>query len=405
VDTNEHPCVAVKELKRVPGCKNDSEFREIAEAEASALEKIRELKHQHLIRAIAYYTQGKKHYVMFPWARHGNLRDFWKKDPPLLNRTYLKWCFTQLAGLSNAIEKLHQSDSERSMRHGDLKPENILCFDDATKPGDGTHVSCILVIADVGLAKGHDKMTEMRTKATRTNSGTIMYEPPETELDPTAPRSRRYDIWSIGCIYVEFIIWLLYGAKQLAYFREDLSEIGVNTRFYIVENKTARLNGVVQKWVDWIQKDPRCPEDTAIRRLIEIVVTRLLVTDVSRSLSKPSRSYSVLHEANVKSGLGFAPTNPSIVRTSTNTSASGSNNDSPPLTTRASAKEMDSAMQEIFNDANNGNIEWMVYSADSPQGARQFGDRLDPTGAHGTVRRDSKDPEVRSLSPRQTANC
>src|SRR5688572_8290946 len=125
---HENPCVAIKELKQMS--LSDEEFKTIAAAEAETLEMLRNLNHPHLIKAIAYYIKGEKHFVMFPWARGGNLRDFWRNDPPTLGPRYLEWVFTQLVGLTEAMVKLHRSQSEKHWRHGDLKPENILCFED-----------------------------------------------------------------------------------------------------------------------------------------------------------------------------------------------------------------------------------------------------------------------------------
>lgn len=393
---DEHPSVAIKELKTMGV--DVGTFKAIAEKEARALERIRELDHPHLIKAIAYYTKRDRHYVMFPWAKLGNLRDFWKKDPAKLSGGYLQWAFRQLSGLAEAIGKLHHSDTDESWRHGDLKPENILCFEHDSKD----HDPCILVIADVGLTQVHEKMTEMRKEATRTNQGTVMYEPPEAELQPTEPRSRRYDIWSMGCIYLEFVIWLLYGAKGLNQFRSDLCAAGGTTRFYVVEEiqnshmKTARLNNVAQKWIDWIKKDTRCPENTAVRRLIELVVSKLLVAGLSRANSFPRRD-SVLHEGDSSEypdldGLR----RPSIVRTST-TSTHVDGFETPDHKIRATANEMDEEIKKIIHNtcsSTRSPIDWMVWSEAKHEGPRRYGDHLDPYDIDATMR-DDPNPEVR----------
>ncbi|KAF2704368.1 hypothetical protein K504DRAFT_390780 [Pleomassaria siparia CBS 279.74] len=375
-DPNEHPSVAVKELRRMS--LNDQEFDAVAEAEVNALEMIRELNHPHLIKAIAYYTKGKKHYILFPWAGRGNLREFWKEEPRKLNPQYLKWVFTQLCGLASAIERLHHFHKERPTRHGDLKPENVLCFPHKDKQGDAHEGSCILVIADVGLAKSHDEATKFRKDATRTKSGTITYEPPETELQPDLPRSRRYDVWSLGCIYLEFVIWLLYGALELDHFRKDLS-LGGDTRFYVlVQNqdtrtKTARLNNVVQKWIDWIRKDPRCPKKTALRNLVELVVTRLLVPDVRDAPSLvPRRTLATIDSSD--------PSTPTFnLRPPTFIGKLGPRDGS---ISRASAEEMNEEMKSIFEDATSltsKRLKWMIWDAPTQQGPRNYGNLLDPS--------------------------
>jgi serine/threonine protein kinase len=376
---------------------SNEEFENVACAEVAILEMIRNLNHAHLIKAIAYYKKGTKHCVIFPWARHGNLRDFWRKEPPELSQRYLSWVFTQLCGLAGAIERLHHSHQEQATRHGDLKPENILCFDTKDDSSDEQD-ECILVIADVGLSKCHDKLTELRNDATRTSSGTIMYEPPETELQPREPRSRRYDVWSLGCIYLEFIVWLLYGAQELAHFRQDLSVMGKNTRFYTIEEtngtqgKVARLNIVVEKWINWIRKDPRCPEGTAVRSLVELVVMRMLIADVScvpRSISCRTFPISRMDSAPISPD----PSTPSFnFRPPTIVGNFEPNND---LSTRsrATAREVYNQMKMIsgkVTSTTDKRFGWMIWGLPPQQGPRQYGNLLDPSD-----RRNAKDAEVR----------
>lgn len=167
-----HPRVAIKELRKMS--MTDDAFETMARTEADTLEMLRRLNHDHLIKAIAYYTIESKHFVMFPWADYGNLRDFWKNNPPRLDYNCLRWAFTQLLGLADAIKALHHQEKKRHWRHGDLKPENILCFK-GTESRPGT---CTMVIADVGLSKDHVLATEKRFDPTGTTCGTLMYEAP-----------------------------------------------------------------------------------------------------------------------------------------------------------------------------------------------------------------------------------
>ncbi|KAE9574086.1 hypothetical protein CGMCC3_g9892 [Colletotrichum fructicola] len=283
LDRNGHPLVAVKSLKSVN--MNDQEYRDAAETEADVLEMIRDLEHPHLIKAIAYYTRDDQYYIVFPWAGGGNLRDYWGGEPPReLDAEYIGWVVGQLCGLAGAMERLHSS-SKGTCRHGDLKPENILCFEDRGRADP--FAQPFLVIADVGLAKVHTLATEMRNEATRTKNGTVMYEPPEAilQLEKNQPRSRRYDTWSMGCIYFEFLIWVLYGKSELVRFGEDITHRENRSRqfFEVVGSGAvgaAKIKPSVQKWVDWMRKDPRCPRNTAVREILELICTRLLVIEV-----------------------------------------------------------------------------------------------------------------------------
>lgn len=384
-DENPHPRVAIKELKK--GLLTDDEFKRIAHSEANTLEMLRDLNHDHLIKAIAYYTQGSKHFVMFPWADHGNLRDFWKQDPPRLDYECLTWAFTQLLGLADAIKALHHPGPERHWRHGDLKPENILCFKSA-KPRPGT---CTMVIADVGLSKNHIMATENRLGPTGTTSGTLMYEAPEARLRPDEPRSRRYDVWSMGCIFLEFVIWLLDGAKELKSFQTELSSRG-NTNFYVIDysQQTARLNNIVMNRIGDIREDPRCANGTALHSFLDLITDELLVTNIAQ-LSAPTRRDSVLADSDTDPSSSRNPR--VMVRTATLSSEEADNST---LGVRAKAERMHSRMQNIFNDAVNGRLDWMKWdaAASARSQSRLYGKHLAATDAINDAGR-SRNPEVR----------
>lgn len=395
--TNEHPTIALKQF--VGGGLSDLEFREIVLNEVETLERLRDLNHPHLIRAIAYYTLGARHRVVFPWAGLGNLRDFWKIDPPQLDEQYLKWVLTQLCGLADGIARLHYSGEDYTMRHGDLKPENILCFQ-STEMVEAQEGPCILVIADVGLTKAHALATEMRQEATRTRSGTVMYEPPEADFESqrNIPMSRRYDIWSMGCVYLEFVIWLLYGAKELERFIDDLGE---DKRFYSRRDmvnspiKTPQLHMMVRKWVDWITDDAPCSENTALRHLVELIVSRLLVLDLGKAKNL-NRADSILYYPQAshspKETPSVDPIGPSIIRASTSSTYLEFADSS--FTQRATAEEMKEGLQQILRDAESSRIEWMNIDAPRMKGPGQFRHDLAPTNVGLVVPPRNTDYEV-----------
>jgi len=101
----------------------------------------------------------------------------------------------QFLGLANAIEQLQ----DKSCRHGDVKPDDIPRFKDETIIG-------LLKLGDMGLTKQHGVNTALRPDSTITKFGTPRYEAPEVDLHRDEPRSRLYDIWSLGCVFIELII-------------------------------------------------------------------------------------------------------------------------------------------------------------------------------------------------------
>lgn len=310
VDKDGNPHVAVKELTSAKYL-DWSKFKKLVENEASVLLHFGKQDHPHFIQTIARYSQGSRHFFIFPWAKGGNLRSFWKEQPSLgtasLNFNqkycieYIRWLFEQLLGLSGAIEKLHNPPDEPggSCRHGDLKPENILCFCSVVPEAGDLPTDIKLVIADAGHARIHEKATNLRGERTTTQAGTTTYTPPEVELEvrKNYPRSRRYDIWSIGCMYLEFLIWILYGIRGLETFHDDVKRAQPYT-FYRTDPDIS-LKPEVQGWIEEIKKDPRCTPimSTAVGRLIDLIEKRLLVVNLGDQPADATQFSPISEEA------------------------------------------------------------------------------------------------------------
>ncbi|KAK1496615.1 protein kinase [Colletotrichum tamarilloi] len=266
--------VAIKEI--LVNGQSSHESEKNYDHERDVLSEITDLRHNHIIQRIAAITRAEQRYLMFEWADGGNLREFWRKERNhLLTPDLVKQIITQIYGLADALDALHNYEGGGNYRHGDLKPENILRFRDKTFVG-------ILKIADMGLAKRHIYATASRMNATTTRYGTVRYEPPEVatnRLDKA--RSRRYDIWSMGCIILEFIIWLLYGYEALEEFDHSLNTSGFDCSFFKVKDvdgaRVAQVHPIVEQWMNSIAVDWQCGTSTAIGDLLKLVRNRLLV--------------------------------------------------------------------------------------------------------------------------------
>jgi serine/threonine protein kinase len=226
-----------------------------------------------LIKPVAAYQIREERCLIFPWADGGNLGNYWEnhgqKSPEIQS---LQWIVLQFVGLCSALEELHDSNC----RHGDLKPENILWFKGDNNMGT-------LQIADMGLARFHEKdaHTNVRQRNdmhTSTPSGTSRYEPPETDKDRTTKeaRSRQYDIWSMGCIVLELLIWLTYGYQAVEKFRN-------NTKYFWELQQQNRY--VVHPYVVSRMKimDTQLQENMAYKELLHLVRDRLLIVKVSET--------------------------------------------------------------------------------------------------------------------------
>jgi len=276
------------------------------------------------MKSIAAIRRGDSRYFMFPWAEE-SLLDYWNATPKQApSPELILEALNQLRGIADALDKLHNfrggssSDSEsyrdvqivvapsqmedstpridedeadvnayrnpmsqESIRHGDLKPENILRFLDG-KSAIGT-----LKLGDMGLAKRHVAATENR-RGTSMRYGTRRYEGPETTIAKQG-RSRLYDLWSMGCITFEFIIWLLYGNEALTEFWDQAEKQSKPAEFqYYKMQESGRgprpmVHPTVVRWMNHLQKhDPECRQSStsALKDLLAIVRDKLLVVDL-----------------------------------------------------------------------------------------------------------------------------
>jgi serine/threonine protein kinase len=361
--------VAVKELTAAQYL-NPKDFLDLAKNESAILTRFGTQSHPHLVRVIAYYIQGQRHFFVFPWAKEGNLRDFWRQTQNMyLNfnpndwKSFLKWFFEQLVGLSDAIKTLHhpKKNPDESCRHGDLKPENILCFSKAPKGLDALPTQVSLVIADAGLARVHEKATEFRLEKTTTSGGTTMYSPPESETNVEQARTRRYDIWSLGCLYLEYVIWLLYGNEALEKFR---NAIGSDKPYY--ENgPVVQIKDVVRASFKTIKNDPRCSpaSETALGRLVDLIENRFLVVKV---LVNRSDSFSQSTGPTVVNEPSEIANSPTLLLTRPTFPPLSDDNSGPQ---RADANEMYDEIQKIFDAAQNDTLNWMNWDGlETPTG-------------------------------------
>lgn len=256
-----------------------------------------EFHHQNIIEFIAAVTRGNgtrrdrgRRYLMFRWADGGNLREFWQNNrKPQVNALLVKDVVNQLWGLADALDKLHNyGGGGSSYRHGDVKPENILRV--RTKHAAESELDVgILKIADMGLAKHHTVVTEFRPP-TSMRYTTYRYEPPEviTDVSTNSGRSRRQDIWSLGCVTLELIIWLLYGADVLNEFNSKwvVGDQLEQSPYFEIEgkghNRTVKVHPAVDATMDALSRDQECraAEDTAMKDLLRIVRRKLLVVNL-----------------------------------------------------------------------------------------------------------------------------
>ncbi|KAL9562653.1 hypothetical protein ACKAV7_013217 [Fusarium commune] len=226
-------------IKRIKPSTSLHKARINPEDEATVLRKLKD-RHPYLISLLATYHHHDGYHFIFPWAE-ADLQGYWKMINPKpfgadRDRT-LKWLGIQCKGLADGLSSIHcypttsfslhgrftpPPDNPRIVgnvaenaihelfgRHGDMKPENILWFPE--RPSIPGTLGGILKITDFGFTEFSTKSeVDPARRGFIVNSPT--YRAPEIDISSdNGLIGPSYDIWALGCIYLEFLAWWLGG--------------------------------------------------------------------------------------------------------------------------------------------------------------------------------------------------
>lgn len=251
-----NPYFAIKKLRS----KDDEAFRR----EVRNLLRLHNAEHPNLVSLLATYKYRGYYHLVFPWA-DGDLRRLWQSTPnPSAGKDEMRWLAGQCASIASALRSVHAgaeswvhgAGDRKHMAmnkfgiHGDIKPENIFIFSKgqqkralamglpqmseegstSSSGGGGPSSACssrggspsssssvadefVMSIGDFGGGEFFDPSTNPDPL----RQITVAYRPPEydTKLRPV---SRSWDIWGLGCTYLEFVTWFLLGPSGLTEF-------------------------------------------------------------------------------------------------------------------------------------------------------------------------------------------
>lgn len=180
-------------------------------------------------------------------------------------------------------------------RHGDIKPENILWFD---QHKGNENLMGVLQIADFGLGRFHGRDSRSNRNPDTIN-GSPTYEPPECTL--RLPVSRKYDIWSLGCLYLEFITWLLEGFDEIDTFADARGQVNLETKinddnFFTIINDAEGSRGIVRpavnQWVSKLHAHKNC--SPLIHDLLDLTMKEMVVVE-SKNRATAGQLYQQLN--------------------------------------------------------------------------------------------------------------
>ncbi|KAI0892490.1 kinase-like protein [Annulohypoxylon nitens] len=296
-----------------------SSSKKVFEAEFEALKKVK--PHEHLVPVLAAFTHQNRYYMIFPWAEGGNLHDFFSdiREPDKKTHETDHWVIAQCYGLATALRHIHDisipldldfhligsvqdpfypnDEAKVFGRHGDIKPSNVLLF-----PHENSKFGT-LKICDFGLTIFHSEKSKS-TDRILAGEKPLTYSAPEITDDVGI--SRKLDIWCLGCLYLDFITWLLLGPKGVSKFNENrFNEHGSEKNwsddqfFKRIQIESAGSQPMIKESVInhilSLKSHHKC--NKYLERFLEIISVGMLITDYEQRIG------SDILESNLKSLL------------------------------------------------------------------------------------------------------
>ncbi|KAI0542768.1 kinase-like protein [Xylaria digitata] len=173
-------------------------------------------RHNRIVTVLAAFKHRERFHLIFPLATGGNLEELWKAFSASNTSWYsTRWLLSECLGIAEGLVAIHQPTITTGLGtqhhpvpqlHGDIKPRNILCFETA----EGGTKSYNLKISDFGVAH---KVYEGSSLEISRVAHTKTYRPPEYDTEDFVDLN--YDIWCLGCVYLEFITWAILGWSEV----------------------------------------------------------------------------------------------------------------------------------------------------------------------------------------------
>ena len=157
--------------------------------------------------------------MLFPWTELGDLKAIWKEhssprgDGPTGQQVShadlhsSQWILRECLGIASAVAYIHGLSPD-CLLHADIKAENILGFLDRG--------SITLKLADFGHSKVLDSASP--NASVQGMAHTKTYRAPEYDIQKTV--TTKFDVWSLGCLFLDFVTWDLMGWNEIGKFQQ-----------------------------------------------------------------------------------------------------------------------------------------------------------------------------------------
>lgn len=229
------------------------------------------LEHPNILPLLTSYTYNGIPNFLLPLAEGGDLEQLLNERRRPKDFAEDTRFYSALSGLTSALETLHDYKSgvlgtEMIGYHHDLKPKNVLVSE------------ARFVLSDFGLSKlktGEDSRTPFK-------KGQGHYLAPECEdLEDDYSKgvvSRASDVWCLGCIMLEVIVFMVGGTDAVAEFRQNRT---IKKGF--LTTKTFFCGKSINPEVERKMLELANCEDAVIRRAAALI-RQILVVDFRKRL-------------------------------------------------------------------------------------------------------------------------
>lgn len=281
---------------------------------------------KHLIQLLATFevidpysdTKCPTYYLLFDWAE-GNLPQFWKvKEKEYVgNKNHCLWMSQQFHEICLALQSVHNEREKTLMkfindnpevdssvgpnnvhdlygRHGDIKPDNFLWF----RPEKSSE---LLALSDFGLGRLHTQVSRSNQNP-KDIARTATYIAPEFDLKDGRV-SRASDIYSLGCVFLEYVTWFLLGYDSVINdFPNRRNDKDVypgweSDKFFMIQvdqqsgTQTPIMKPQVREWISELQQHKNC--SGYLHQLLDIIGDKMLEPERTKRVDIASLSYEM----------------------------------------------------------------------------------------------------------------
>ena len=257
----------------------------VFEREVSNLYQIQKVKDRHLLQVHKAFKHGSHGIVIMPLAKN-SLKAFLNEPTdsdqniqPNEIQNHPFW--SRLLSIAEALGKLHKfSVAESGIDgpifgyHFDIKPANIL-IDDFDE----------FILSDFGQAYFR-RVADATSSKVIGMGGTESYAPPEIDFGRV---NRKYDVWSLGCVFLEITWYLIMGSSGISKLnkcRRSVSRTRRDDRYFSQDqNGVYSLKKQVREGTDKALDMISAPPARLFMDHIVALIYRMLEPNVDKRLS------------------------------------------------------------------------------------------------------------------------